>query len=108
MYFKYSTKSETREYGSKLYNRLSNAEEIQNNSNISNDLFVDETVVLHENNNLIAELNETIKSIQNLYELKKSDNVMNDFLYLGKTQKKGPRSWICYLMHLSLSHQHQR
>ena len=71
MYFKYSTKSETREYGSKLYNRLFNAEEIQNNSNISNDLFVDETVVLHENNNLIAEINETIKSIQNLNELKK-------------------------------------
>ena len=74
MYFKYSTKSETRKYGSKLYNRLFNAEEIQNNSNISNDLFVDEnnsTLVLHENNNLIAKLNETIKSIQNLYELKK-------------------------------------
>ena len=74
MYFKCSTKSETRKYGSKLYNRLFNAEEIQNNSNISNDLFVDEnnsTLVLHENNNLIAELNETIKSIQNLNELKK-------------------------------------
>ena len=88
MYFKYSTKSETREYE---VNCTTDCPMQKKSKTTQMIFFVDETVVLHENNNLIAELNETIKSIQNLHELKKSDNVMNDFLYLGKKQKKKAR-----------------
>lgn len=70
-----------------MYDRLFHTEA---NQNISDDDIVleeEEEIIDINENNLLLELNDTIKSIQNLKKSNVNCNIIDDFLYLDKTKK---------------------